>query len=324
LRAENAYLRQEARDTHRHERIVGESPALRRVLDHVEAAAPTDSTILILGETGTGKELIADAIHELSDRKSRPMITVNCAAIPATLAEAELFGRAAGAYTGADTSEEGRFEVADGSTILLDEIGELPWELQPKLLRVLQNGQFQRVGCSETRQVDVRIIASTNRDLEQEVRRGRFREDLFHRLNVIPIYVPPLRDRIEDVPLLLRAFVDEMSRKMGRNIEKIPPSVISSLQRYSWPGNIRELRHVVERAMVLAQGNELQIELPAAGKPPAGSDMTLRQVEGMHIERVLDRTKWRVEGKGGAAELLGLKPSTLRSRMNKLGIRRRK
>jgi transcriptional regulator with GAF, ATPase, and Fis domain len=322
LQAENAYLRKEIRGTHRHEKIVGESPSLRRVLSRVEAAAPTNSTILILGETGTGKELIADAIHELSPRKSRPMITVNCAAIPAALAEAELFGRTAGAYTGADTSEGGRFEVAHGSTIFFDEIGELPLGVQAKLLRVLQDGQFQRVGGAETRQVDVRVIAATNRDLEEEVRRGRFRKDLYHRLNVIPIHVPPLRDRLADIPLLVRAFVDEVGRRMGRSIERIPQPVIDSLQRYSWPGNVRELMHVVERAMVLAQGNVLQIELPTEGRPLVGSDMTLQQVERAHIQRVLDGTQGRVEGKGGAAEVLGLKPSTLRSRLAKLGVRR--
>jgi transcriptional regulator with GAF, ATPase, and Fis domain len=322
LQAENAYLRKEIRVPNRHDRIVGESEALRSVLERVQAAAPTDSTILILGETGTGKELIADAIHELSPRKGRPMITVNCAAIPASLAETELFGRAAGAYTGADTSERGRFETADGSTIFLDEIGELPLAVQAKLLRVLQGGEFQPVGCPETRHVDVRIIAATNRDLDREVRRGRFREDLYHRLNVIPIQIPPLRERLEDIPPLVRAFVDEFGRKMGRPIQRIPQSVFNSLQRYSWPGNIRELRHILERAMVLADGEVLQVTLPADGRPLVGSDMTLEQVERKHIEKVLERTRGRVEGSGGAAEILGLKPSTLRSRLAKLGIQR--
>ncbi len=322
LQAENAYLREEIRVTHRHERIVGESQPLRRVLERVETVAPTSSTILILGETGTGKELVADAIHELSPRKSRPMITVNCAAIPATLAETELFGRAAGAYTSADRAERGRFEMADGSTIFFDEIGELPLDVQARLLRVLQDGQFERVGCPETRCVDVRIIAATNRDLEEEVRRRRFREDLYHRLNVIPIQVPPLRARLEDIPLLVWAFVDELGRKVGRSIKKIPKSEINSLQRYSWPGNVRELRHVVERAMVLADGDVLHIELPNGGTPADDCDMTLQQAERAHIQRVLERTNWRVEGKGGAAEILGLKPSTLRSRLVKLGIRR--
>jgi transcriptional regulator with GAF, ATPase, and Fis domain len=301
---------------------VGESHPLRHILSQVERVAPTSSTILITGETGTGKELVADAIHELSPRQARPMITVNCAAVPAALAEAELFGRTAGAYTGADTSEKGRFEVADGSTILLDEVGELPLGVQAKLLRVLQNGQFEPVGCFETRQVDVRITAATNRNLEQEVHRGRFRDDLYHRLNVIPIHVPPLRDRVEDIPLLVSAFVDELGRKMGKSIKQIPKSAISALQRYPWPGNVRELRHVIERAMVLADGDVLHIELPAQGKPVVGSDMTLEQVERKHIIRVLERVQWRVEGKGGAAEILGLNPSTLRSRLARLGIQR--
>ncbi len=322
LQAENAYLRREIRVTNRHDKIVGESRPLQQVLSQVERVAPTGSTVLILGETGAGKELIADAIHELSPRKSRPMITVNCAAIPTTLAETELFGRSAGAYTSADTSERGRFEMADGSTILLDEIGELPLGVQARLLRVLQDGQFQRVGSPETRHVDVRIIAATNRDLEREVRRRRFREDLYHRLNVFPIRVPPLRERLEDIPLLVRAFVDELARRMGRSIKTIPKSAMSLLQRYSWPGNVRELRHVVERAIVLAEDNVLHIELPGGGKPLIRSDLTLQQAERAHIKRVLGRTQWRVEGKGGAAEILGLKPSTLRSRLAKLGIQR--
>jgi len=324
LELENAYLRQETSVSHSHEGVVGESAAIARVLSQVEQVAGTGATVLILGETGAGKELIARAIHRLSPRQGRALVKVNCAALPSTLVESELFGREKGAYTGALSRQAGRFEVADRSTIFLDEVAELPLELQGKLLRVLQDGEFERLGSATTIKVDVRVIAATNRDVAREVRAGRFREDLFYRLNVFPIQVPPLRERAEDIPLLVWAFVREFEVTMGKRIETIPRKTLDALVAYPWPGNVRELRNAVERAMIVSSGPALRIET-SAGTTPAPSEPDsprLEDVERRHIVAVLERAGWRVRGSAGAASVLGLKPTTLEARMAKLGIRR--
>ena len=322
LEAENVYLREEMKQSHVHGDIVGESPAIKRTLALAEQVAPTDSTVLLYGETGTGKELLARSIHNLSPRNDRPLVTVNCAAMPSALIEAELFGRERGAYTGALTRQAGRFEVADKGTLFLDEVGELTPEAQAKLLRVLQEGKFERLGSSSTITVDVRVIAATNRDLEQAVEAGRFREDLFYRLNVFPITVPPLRERREDIPLLIWTFVREFSEKMGKRIETIPRMTMEALSSNPWPGNVRALRNTIERAMILSSGTTLNVDLAGAGSgtkaPPAIDD-----AERSHITRSLEAAGWRIRGKGGAAELLGLKPTTLEYRIKRLGIRRR-
>lgn len=252
------------------------------------------------------------------------MVIVNCASLPASLVESELFGREAGAYAGADSAQVGRFAVADGSTLFLDEIGEFPVELQAKLLRVLQDGRFERLGSPETMTVDVRIIAATNHDLEQAVREGKFRPDLFHRLNVFPIHVPPLRERPEDIPALVWSFVEVLGRRMGKTIKSIPRKTIGQLQRYSWPGNVRELSNIIERAMILAAGDTLHVELPSASQSTPSPRMTLMEVERAHILRVLQETGWRIRGPHGAAEILGTKPTTLEARMARLGIKRQK
>ncbi len=322
LEVENLYLRDQLELEHKHEEIIGQSTAIRNVLRQVEQVADTDSTVLLLGETGTGKELLARAIHRLSSRRHRTLVRVNCAALPATLIESELFGREKGAYTGALTKQIGRFEAADGSTIFLDEVGELPLELQSKLLRVLQEGQLERLGSGKTLEVDVRVIAATNRDLAQAVKQGEFREDLYYRLNVFPISIPPLRERSDDIPLLTRALVKELGATLGKSIERIPKKSLDDLQRYPWPGNVRELRNVIERAMILNNGPVLQLDLPndsAALQAPA---MCLAEVERRHVLAVMETTGWRVRGRHGAAEILGLKPTTLDSKMQKLGIRR--
>jgi transcriptional regulator with GAF, ATPase, and Fis domain len=323
LEEENLYLKKEiAAATRAGSGILGDSASIRKVLVQAEQVSPTDATALLLGETGTGKELLARTIHLLSARRARAMVTVNCAALPATLIEAELFGRERGAYTGALARQTGRFEVADGSTIFLDEIGELPLELQTKLLRVLEHGQFERLGSSRTIRVDVRIIAATNRDLPGMVAAGAFREDLYYRLNVFPIHVPPLRDRPEDIPLLVWAFVREFAQSQGKTIEQIPRRTMDALQRHTWPGNVRELRNIIERAVILTTGQTLHVELPASGCRQAMAGMTLEAVDRQHITAVLDAVRWRVRGEGGAAQRLGLKPSTLEFRMRKLGIKR--
>ena len=323
LEAENTYLRQEIELQHGHDEILGQSRSVRELLQQIEQVAGADSGVLVVGETGTGKELVARAIHRLSPRRSRPMITVNCAALPSSLIEAELFGRERGAYTGALTKQSGRFEAANGSTLFLDEVGELPPDMQSKLLRVLQTGEFERVGSPVTHKVDVRLVAATNRDLAAMVREGRFRQDLFYRLNVFPISVPPLRERSGDIPALVWAFVHEFSERMGKNVEVIRKPSMQALQRYPWPGNVRELRNVIERAMILTRGECLQVELPATDADEADSAwVTLADAERRHIRIMLERCGWRVRGAGGAAERLGLKPSTLESRMKKLGIRR--
>jgi transcriptional regulator with GAF, ATPase, and Fis domain len=322
LHAENVYLREAARPRSAADALVSQSPAFRAATDELRKVAPTRATVLLLGETGTGKELMAGAIHELGPRADRPLIKVNCAALPATLIEAELFGREKGAYTGALSRQVGRFELADGGTIFLDEVGDLPLELQPKLLRVLQDGELERVGGAKTIQVDVRVIAATNRDLDEAVRDGKFREDLFYRLNVFPIRLPPLRQRVADIPMMVWRFAREFADAMGRPVERIPEETMAALARYRWPGNVRELRNVVERAMILATDSTLRIALPEAPgvRVPAATATTLLQSERRLIEAALAQCGWRIRGESGAAARLGLKPSTLESRMRKLGI----
>jgi transcriptional regulator with GAF, ATPase, and Fis domain len=309
---------------HRLDHIIGQSDGLKYVLYRAEQVAPTNTTVLILGETGTGKELIAGAIHSMSPRKGRPLITVNCAALPANLIESELFGRERGAYTGADTRVIGRFEVAHGSTLCLDEIGELPLEIQAKLLRVLQHSEFERLGSSHTIKVDTRIVATTNRNLEEEVRKGRFRQDLYYRLNVFPITVPPLRQRKEDIPLLVEAFIARYGKKLGKQITSVQKKTMKTLQEYPWPGNIRELENILERAAILCSGSVLQLADKLEISSPAMSSAirTLEEAERNQISKILSETRWRIEGKNGAAAILGLHPSTLRARMHKLGILR--
>jgi formate hydrogenlyase transcriptional activator len=306
--------------------IVGQSDALQYVLFKVEQVAPYDTTVLLLGETGTGKELVAHAIHALSPRRDRPLVKVNCAALPSHLIESELFGHEKGAFTGAHTQQVGRFDVAHGGTLLLDEIGELPLDLQAKLLRVLQDGAFQRVGSPRTIRVDVRVIAATNRHLEAEVRQGRFREDLYYRLQVFPITVPPLRDRREDIPLLVHALVKKFNTKLAKTVDAISPDTMTVLQNYPWPGNVRELENVIERAVITTQGATLRLmetlAMPQALPVGMTRRKTLEEAEIDHIVQTLDETHWRIEGKDGAAATLGLNPSTLRGRMQKHRIHR--
>jgi formate hydrogenlyase transcriptional activator len=327
LEAENRYLRHEVQDRLGTGIVVGQSPAVRRVLDQIRQVAATDSTVLLLGETGTGKELFATQIHGMSARRDRPMVRVNCAAIPATLMESELFGREKGAFTGALARQVGRFELADHSTIFLDEIGDLPADVQVKLLRVLEERQIERLGSPKGIHVDVRIIAATHRDLEQRIMEEAFRDDLFYRLNVFPIRVPPLRERVEDIPLLVWRFVEEFSNAFGKRIDAIPTENMQALQRYAWPGNIRELRNVVERAMIVAIGTRLTIAVPTSTSKTAapekrGVGATLAEVEKEHIRGVLESAGWRIRGAGGAADRLGLRPTTLETRMAKLGLTR--
>ena len=324
LEQENIYLREEIELRHQHEEIIGKSKPVQEMLARVEKVAGTDATVLILGETGTGKELLANEIHRLSRRKGRTMIKVNCAALPATLIESELFGREKGAYTGAMSRQIGRFDIANGSTLFLDEIGEMPLELQAKLLRVLQEGQFERLGSPESVSTDVRIITSTNRDLAKAVSEGKFREDLYYRLNVFSVTVPPLRDRVDDIPLLVWALVKEYESSMGKTIHTISQSSLDALRQYAWPGNIRELKNTVENAMILSSGKTLHITPPIDQSVELHKAIRLEDVERDHIKGVLKETSWRVSGKNGAAELLGLKPTTLASRMKKLDIRRPK
>ena len=306
------------------ERVIGQSAAVQRVLDQVEQVAVTDSTVLLLGETGTGKEVFAALIHERSARSAHGMVRVNCAAIPATLIESELFGRERGAYTDAVAQQIGRFELANHSTIFLDEIGDLAPEVQVKLLRVLEERQIERLGNPRGISVDVRIIAATHRNLEQRVADQAFREDLFYRLNVFPIRIPPLRERVEDIPALVWHFVDEHSKMLGKQIEEIAPDTMAALQRYSWPGNIRELRNVVERALILATGHRLPIPVPAIMAAGKSRSARLVDVQKEHIRSVLETAGWRIRGTGGAAERLGLRPTTLETRMAKLGLARPK
>jgi len=325
LQAENIYLRQEMAREYNFGEIIGQSDILSHVFLRVEQVAPMNATVLLLGETGTGKGVVARAIHSSSSRKDRPLITVNCTTLPATLIESELFGREKGAYTGSDTRQLGRFELADGGTIFLDEIGELPLELQCKLLRVIQDGEFERLGSSRTIKTDVRIIAATNRNLTEEIRSGRFREDLFYRLNVFPITLPPLRQRKEDVPLLVNHFVAKFNKKIGKKIETVSKDTLNALQLYHWPGNVRELESVIERAVITSQGATLQVldrfETFRQSDQPEGDEVkALVELEHDHILHVLKKTGWRIEGKSGAAGILGLNASTLRARMRKYGI----
>jgi PAS domain S-box-containing protein len=320
LERENACLRNEVAICDEFRAFGGVSGNLGSIMTQVEQVARTCSTVLVQGETGTGKELIAQAIHRISERGKRPMVKVNCAALPAALVESELFGREKGAFTGALSRQMGRFELADGSTLFLDEIAEMPLETQAKLLRVLQDGEFERLGSPQTIKVDVRVIAATNRDLAEEVEKGRFRRDLYYRLNVFPIQVPPLRERPEDIPKLAWEFVNEFGERMGKKVRRIAAGDLQALVMYSWPGNIRELRNVIEHAMIVSQGETLELHRPAPLSQPGETPTTLEDVERRHIQAILKATHGRVKGAGGAAERLGLNPSTLYSRMRKLGI----
>ena len=324
LEAESAYLKTEIRVTHAHGQIIGQSSGIKQVLHQAEQVAAADCAVLLSGETGTGKELIAQEIHRLSRRRERLMVLVNCAALPSALVESELFGRERGAYTGALTAQIGRFQVADGSSIFLDEVGELSMEVQAKLLRVLQEGEFQRLGNPKTVKVDVRVIAASNRNLAEEVHKGRFREDLYYRLKVFPIEIPPLRERSEDIPSLVFAFVEEFSTRMGKKITKVPRNAMEKLQGHSWPGNIRELRNVIEHSVILSSGDMLKLSVLGDTPIRELEAVTLAEVEREHILKILERTGWRIKGPRGAAERLGLEPSTLYSRMQKLGIPNRR
>ena len=311
----------------RFEQIIGNSPALESVLEQVEQVAPTDSTVLIQGETGTGKELISRAIHNLSMRCGRPFIKLNCAAIPFDLLESELFGHEKGAFTGAIAQKIGRFESANKGTLFLDEVGDIPLALQPKLLRVLQEQEFERLGGTRTHQVDVRLVAATHRNLADMVKRNEFRSDLYYRLNVFPIPLPPLRQRREDIPALVEHYVEIYARRMGRQIEHIPPETMSALTSYQWPGNIRELQNFIERSVILTSGNALHPPLETlrcAAEPESLGPITLEDAERDHIRKTLEQTRWVVAGPNGAAARLGIKRSTLYFRMQKLGISRTK
>jgi transcriptional regulator with GAF, ATPase, and Fis domain len=305
--------------------IIGRSRALRQVIEQLNLVAVTDSTVLLLGETGVGKELLATHLHEMSIRRARQMVRVNCSAIPSTLIESELFGREKGAFTGSLARQIGRFELANHSTIFLDEIGDLPSDVQVKLLRVLEERQIERLGSPQGIKVDVRIVAATHRKLEDRIIDGSFREDLFYRLNVFPVRVPALRDRVDDIPSLVWLFVDEFSRAFGKTIESIPRKDMEALQQYPWPGNIRELRNVVERAMIMATGKRLSVPVPSRSEgtgPVVKRSLKMADVEKDHVRSVLETTGWRIRGIGGAAELLGLQPTTLVTRLIKLGLSR--
>jgi PAS domain S-box-containing protein len=322
LQSENVYLRQEVKLLFKHAEIVGDSEPMKEVLAQAERVSATDSTVLILGETGTGKELLAHAIHEMSRRKDRALIIVNCASLPPTLIESELFGREKGAYTGSLTKMIGRFELADEGTLFLDEIGELPMDLQSKLLRVLEQGQFERLGSTTTIKVNIRLIAATNRDLAKDITEGRFRKDLYYRLNVFPLTVPPLRERKGDIPLLVWSFVKQFEKSLGKHIDSIPRKDMENLINYAWPGNIRELRNVVEHAMILNSSKTLALDLPTGATQEQPSSHALQDVERKHILEVLERTGWRISGKNGAAEILGMKRTTLQSKIKALSIAR--
>ncbi len=337
LQLERDYLRDEVREAHAFGGIVGNSPSLKTILQQIELVAPTDATVLILGESGTGKELVAREIHRLSRREGQPMIKVNCASIPRELYESEFFGHVKGAFTGAISDRSGRFQLADGGTLFLDEVGEIPMALQSKLLRVLQEGEFERVGDDRTYQVDVRVVAATNRDLKQEIAAGRFREDLYYRLNVFPVEVSPLRQRKEDIAALALHFIERHAEKLNRPAPTLTQANVMQLQRYDWPGNIRELQNVTERAVITARSNRLTFDLPnelskdeasaldvsnVDGDVRIRTDDEMRQRERENIVAALKGAKWKLSGTGGAAELLGIKPTTLASRMKKMGIER--
>ena len=324
LAAEKVYLEDEIRTEYNFEEVIGQAPALKRVLHQVETVAPTDSAVLICGETGTGKELIARAIHDLSRRRQRTLVKVNCAAIPTGLLESELFGHERGAFTGAIAQRIGRFELADGGTLFLDEVGDIPLELQPKLLRVLQEQEFERLGSTRTRRVHVRVVAATNRNLDEMVAAGTFRNDLYYRLNVFPITLPPLRERPEDIPPLVRYFVQKFARRMNKRVETVPADAMAALAQYAWPGNVRELENAVERAVILTSGSALRVPLSEFRARPAALTgvATLEATERQAILRALHDTNWVLGGPHGAATRLGLKRTTLQSRIRKLGIHR--
>jgi formate hydrogenlyase transcriptional activator len=326
FQSETVYLQEEIKTEHNFEEIIGQSTPMRHLLRELEQVAPTEAAVLIQGETGTGKELLARAVHDRSLRKARPLVKVNCGSIPSGLVESELFGHEKGAFTGATQRRIGRFELAHGGTIFLDEVTELPLDTQVKLLRVLQEGEFERVGSSETIKVDVRVIAATNRDLKEVVTNGTFRSDLFYRLNVFPLQAPPLRDRKGDIPLLVSFFLSKFGKKLGKDIRGVSQKAMESLTNYQWPGNIRELQNVIERAVVLASGPIANIDdsmLQSNGKVEGSALETLENMERNHIVRALNETHWVIHGKKGAAEILGINSSTLRSRMDKLGIKKR-
>lgn len=324
ISVEDFALRQETKEEFQYEGVIGESAAMKYVFSRIEQVAATDSVVLVLGETGVGKGVIARVIHELSQRKGKNIVTVNCAALTPSLIESELFGREKGAYTGSTEMQIGRFELADKGTLVLDEITELPLDLQAKLLRAIQEGEFERLGSPKTIKVDVRILALTSRNLKEEVAKGRFRQELYYRINVFPITIPPLRERLDDIPLLADYFVTQFNRKMQKKIKNISKSVMTELTTYSWPGNVRELEHVMERAVIITQGQTLHLaeRLTDAGLNTSEEDLitNLAEVEKRHITRILNKTEWRIEGPKGAAILLGLHPNTLRGRMQKLGI----
>ena len=329
LEAECAYLGEEIKQIHDYSNIIGESEMLKYVLYSMEKIAPTDSTVLVLGESGTGKELIARAIHHNSRRKQSPFIKVDCAALPVNLIESELFGHEKGAFTGATDKRIGKFELADGATIFLDEIGELPLELQKKLLRVLQDGEYERLGSAKVMHTDVRVIAATNRNLEEDVNRGQFREDLWYRLNVLPLSIPPLRNRVDDIPLLVNWIIEKTQRRFGKDIQMVPNEVMAQLMAYSWPGNVRELENVIERAIIFSQDGILRLvsslkeDTLTMDPPPPNLPMkSLAEMEKEYILRALNQSYWNISGKGGAADLLGVNSSTLRGRMRKHGIHR--
>ena len=322
LAPEHVQMRREVKSVKLPRQVAVDSASVRHLMEQVEQVAPTTATVLLMGETGSGKEIFAEAIHELSPRRHKPMVRLNCAAIPVSLIESELFGRERGAYTGALSRQAGRFEIADGSTIFLDEIGELPLDVQVKLLRVLQERTVERLGSSHPIKVNVRVIAATNRNLEQAVADKTFREDLYYRLNVFPLRVPPLRERVQDIPSLAWTFIDEFAGAFGKTIESLSKASLEALQRYSWPGNVRELRNIIERAVIVANGPNLVIELPQPTAATRRKSLKFVDVETEHIRSVLESTGGRIRGSGGAAELLGLKPTTLESRMTRLGISR--
>lgn len=326
LQQENTYLQQEIKLTHNFEEIISQSKKFRKVLASIEQVAVTDATVLILGESGTGKELVARAVHNLSKRRGRTLVKVNCAALPANLIESELFGHEKGAFTGALNKKIGRFELAHNGTLFLDEVGEIPLELQPKLLRVLQEGEFERLGSSHTQKVNVRIIAATNRKLETAIEEGTFREDLYYRLHVFPLELPPLRDRTEDISLLTRHFLHKYGSRFGKNVETISNRTMELLQRYNWPGNVRELENIIERAVITSPGNKLELgnALPEmkSRQSKAKRIVSLEENERAHILRTLESTNWRVSGSRGAAGILGMKRTTLEARMKKLGLQR--
>jgi DNA-binding NtrC family response regulator len=338
LEIQNAYLKEEVIEANAFGELVGQSEALRHIVSQIDLVAPTEASVLILGESGTGKELVAREIHNRSRRKDKPLIRVNCASIPKDLYESEFFGHARGSFTGAIKDRAGRFEAADGGTLFLDEVGEIPLDLQSKLLRVLQEKRYERVGEDRTRTADVRIIGATNRDLKQEVAAGRFREDLYYRLNVFPIQVPTLRDRIEDIPLLAKHFVELSAKELGCAKPRLTRAGVAQLQGYPWPGNIRELRNVIQRAVILSRGGVLDFDLPAAesslppprqaaraagdAEPEFLTESELQRRERENLLVILQRTNWRIKGADGAAELLGVKPTTLVTRMKKMGLKR--